>query len=140
MACAFLFSAPAWGQTLSPSSIPGVVTKALKQKFPASSNAKVTWERENGNYEANWGGKSGEDHSIQFSPSGAFVNMEIAISASQLPKGAVSYVAAHDKGTKISEAGKITDAQGTVTYEVEMKGKDLIFDSQGNFLKSGSGD
>jgi len=27
---------------------------------------------------------------------------------------------------------KITDAKGTVTYEVEIKGMDLIFDSNGN--------
>lgn len=34
--------------------VPEVVKKALLNKYPQAS--KVTWEKENGNYEANWGG------------------------------------------------------------------------------------
>ena len=34
------------------------------------------------------------------------------------------------------EAGLVTDASGTITYEAEMKGgKELIFDKEGNFIK-----
>jgi formylmethanofuran dehydrogenase subunit C len=39
------------------------------------------------------------------------------------------------KGAKIVEAGKVTNAAGTHMYEAEIKGKDLIFDENGNFLK-----
>ena len=43
----------------------------LRQKYPEAKN--VGWEKENGNYEANWGGKSGEDNSVQFTPSGSLL-------------------------------------------------------------------
>ncbi len=35
----------------------------------------------------------------------------------------------------MKEAAKITDAHGVVTYEAEVKGMDLLFDSAGKFLK-----
>ena len=113
--------------------VPSVVKTALAKKYPSAK--KVTWEKEKGNYEANWGGKSGEDHSAQFSPSGAFIEMVDAISVSSLPKNIAQYVASNYKGSKINEAGKVTDASGTETFEVELKKKTLIFDLKGNFLR-----
>jgi hypothetical protein len=44
-------------------------------------------------------------------------------------------VKAHYPGAKISEAGKVTDANGKISYEAEVKGKDLVFDENGNFVK-----
>ena len=41
----------------------------------------------------------------------------------------------HYNGAKIPEAGKVTDAQGKLSYEVEVHGKDIIFDQNGNFVK-----
>lgn len=41
----------------------------------------------------------------------------------------------HSKGAKITEAGKIADAKGTVFYEAEVHEKDLLFDEKGNFVK-----
>jgi len=115
-------------------SVPAVVKNALHKKYADAKNA--TWEKENGNYEANWGGKSGEDHSVQFTPSGNFIEIVNAIPVSELPASTVSYVKTHYKGTKITEAGKVTDAKGKTYYEAEVKGKDVIFDENGNFVKS----
>ena len=53
--------------------VPAKVKAALQQKYPEAKN--VGWEKENGNYEANWGGKSGEDNSVQFTPSGNFIEI-----------------------------------------------------------------
>ncbi len=114
--------------------VPAVVETALKQKYPEAKN--VTWEKEDGNYEANWGGKSGEDNSVQFTPSGAFIEIVKAIPVSSLPKPVIVYVSAHYKGAKITEAGKVTDAAGKTFYEAEVKGKDVIFDGNGNFVKA----
>ncbi|MDB5063242.1 MAG: hypothetical protein JWP67_3085, partial [Mucilaginibacter sp.] len=58
-----------------------------------------------------------------------------AIPVSSLPSGVAGYVKQHYKGAKIVEAGKVTDAKGTIMYEAEVKGKDLVFDEKGNFLK-----
>jgi len=113
--------------------VPSVVKNALEKKYPEAK--KVGWEKEDGNYEANWGGKSGEDNSVQFTPSGAFIEMVKAIPVSSLPSSVSVYISEHYKGSKITEAGKVTDATGKISYEVELKGKDLIFDENGNFVK-----
>ncbi|SHN25101.1 PepSY-like domain-containing protein [Mucilaginibacter sp. OK098] len=113
--------------------VPATVKSALTAKYPAA--ADVSWEKEKGNYEANWGGKSGEDMSVQFTPDGAFVEQVVAIKVSNLPAGVITYVKQHYKGVKITEAGKLTDAKGTLMYEAGVKGKDLVFDEKGNFLK-----
>ena len=115
--------------------VPAVVKSALVQKYPQSSSAKVTWETEKGNYEANWGGKSGEDNSVQFTPKGEFIEMVVAIPVSQLPKPVSDYVKGHYKSAKITEAGKVTDAQNKITYEAEVNGHDIIFDENGKYIK-----
>jgi len=120
-------------QDLKTKDVPAVVKSALAKKYPEAT--KVSWEKEKGNYEANWGGKSGEDNSVTFTPSGNFVEIVKAISVSDLPKTVAPYVKAHYKGAKITEAGRVTDATGKTLYEAEIKGKDLIFDENGNFLK-----
>src|SRR6185312_12206965 len=70
--------------------VPAKVRSALKQKYPEAKN--VGWEKENGNYEANWGGKSGEDNSVQFTPSGNFIEIVKAIPVSQLPANTIAYI------------------------------------------------
>jgi hypothetical protein len=111
---------------------PSVVKSALKSKYPEAP--KVTWEKENGNYEANWGGRSGEDMSVQFTPSGEFVEVVKAISITDLPAAVGPYVKSHFNGAASKEAGKVTDAKGKQTYEVEIKGKDLIFSLDGKYI------
>ncbi len=125
----------ATAQDLKTSDVPAEVKSACMKKFPESSKAKVAWEKEKGNYEANWGGKSGEDNSAMFTPAGKFIEFVKAIHVSKLPADAIKYVKENKKGATISEAGLVTDAKGTVTYEAEVKGKDLIFDKDGKFLK-----
>ena len=121
------------GQNLKASAVPTVVKTALVKKYPNST--KVLWEKEDGNYEANWGGRSGEDNSVLFTPAGTFIEIVNTIPVSQLPAKVGPYIKDHYKGAKILEAGKVTDANGTLTYEAEIKGTALIFDTSGNFLK-----
>ncbi len=130
---AIILMGSACGQDLKTSQVPANVKTACMKKYPEATN--IAWEKENGNYEANWGGKSGEDNSAMFTPSGVFVEIVKAIPVSQLPASAITYVKEHENGATIREAGLVTDANGTVTYEAEIKGKDLIFDKDGKFLK-----
>jgi Putative beta-lactamase-inhibitor-like, PepSY-like len=120
-------------QDLQSKDVPEAVKTAFTKKYPDAK--KVSWEKEKGNYEANWGGKSGEDSSVTFTPSSIFVEIVIAIPVSQLPSSVAPYVNNHYKGAKIREAGKVTDAAGRQMYEAEIKGKDLIFDENGVFIK-----
>ena len=127
------YATPVKAQDLKEKDVPEVVKSTLAKKYRDAK--KVSWEKEKGNYEANWGGKSGEDNSAIFTPSGNFIEIVQAIPIDQLPASIAPYVAKHYNGAKIKEAGKVTDASGKHMYEVEIKGKDLIFDEKGNFLK-----
>ena len=113
--------------------VPVAVSSALMKKYPAAT--KVTWEDEDGNYEANWGGKDGEANSVLLTPTGEFVEIVEAIPVNELPAATLQYIKAHYKSAKIKEAGKVTDKHGKTSYEVEVNRKDVIFDHQGNFVK-----
>ena len=114
--------------------VPATVKTALSKKYPEAS--KVTWEKEKANYEANWGGKSGEDNSVQFTPAGVFIEIVKAIQVSELPSPVRTYVKDHYKGSKITEAGRVTNAAGKTSYEAEVNKRDIIFGEQGNFVKA----
>ncbi|HXB08463.1 MAG TPA: PepSY-like domain-containing protein [Puia sp.] len=132
-ALALAIAAPSTAQHLKTSDVPATVKTALTKKYPAATG--VTWEKEKGNYEANWGGKSKEDNSVVFTPEGGFVEQVVAIPVTGLPAGVADYVKKNYPGAKITEAGKVTDAAGKISFEAEVKGKDLIFDETGKFLK-----
>jgi hypothetical protein len=129
-----LINTQGFAQKVKADDVPAAVKSALSQKYPDASN--VTWEKEKGNFEANWGGKSKEDNSVVFTPAGHFVEQVKAISVADLPAAVPQYVKKNYSGAKITEAGKVTDANGKVTYEAEVKGKDLIFDENGNYVKT----
>ena len=113
--------------------VPSVVKSALYRKYPTAKH--IAWEKEKGNYEANWAGKSGEDSSVQFTPAGDFIEIVNAIPVNQLPEPVIVYVNKHYKGARISEAGKVTDAKGKISYEAEVR-KNLIFDENGNVVQA----
>jgi hypothetical protein len=135
---AFVFMCRTYSQDVKSSQVPMIVKSACTKRFPTSS--AISWEKENGNYEANWGGRSGEDTSAQFTPTGIFVELEKAINISELPASIITYVKEHDNRAKIKEARIITDVNGKVSYEAEVKGKDLMFDENGRFLTTAAGD
>lgn len=134
----FLAFGTASAQDIHADRVPSVVRTAFYHKY-APGSVKVSWEIEKGNYEANWGGKSGEDNSAQFTPAGVFLEYAQAIPMSDLPASVVPYVKAHYK-TKPREAAAVTNAAGDQTYEVEIKGKDLVFAKDGSFVKEEAGD
>jgi hypothetical protein len=115
--------------------VPAVVKSANLKKYPQSKTYHVTWEKENGNYEANWGGKDGEANSVTYTPSGTFVEIVKEVPRSQLPGSVQNYIKAHYKNAKFGDVGKVLDAQGKTSYEVEINRKDVIFDENGRFVK-----
>src|ERR1700730_14920020 len=97
-------------QDLKEKDVPPAVKAAFSKKYPDAK--KVSWEKEKGNYEANWGGKSGEDNAVLFTPSASFLEMVVALLVNQLPAGVAAYISKHYNGAAIKEAGKVTDASG----------------------------
>lgn len=127
-----LFAGAAYAQK-KPIVVPQVVKTEFSKKYPTVK--KVTWETENGNFEGNWGGKSGEDYTVMYTPAGEFLESTKAIAVSKLPKKVLDYLKEHYKGMKVKEAALVTDAKGVSSYEAEVNKKDVIFDINGNFVK-----
>lgn len=122
-----------FAQKLKGTDVPAVVKTALAQKYPAATG--VVWEKEKANYEANWGGRSGEDNSVVFTPQGNLVETVVTIPVTSLPAGVAAYLNKNYPGAKIKEAGKVTNADGRITYEAEVNRKDLVFDESGKFVR-----
>lgn len=120
-------------QKIQKKNVPASVRSALHKKFPEAG--KVLWEIEDSNYEAGFKLK-GTTFSVLLNPSGNVIETETAISIAELAAPIKEYVNRNFPGQKIKEAAKITDAVGIVTYEAEVKGKDLIFDHNGKFIEA----
>ncbi len=111
---------------------PAAVKAAFAKRFPAAT--AVAWEKEDANYEAEFrAGKVAT--SAVFTARGEFKEVERAALPTALPAPVLPYLQQHYAGQKIKEVARIEDASGTVTWETEISGKDLIFNAAGKFLR-----
>jgi hypothetical protein len=121
----------AFGQKLDAAKVPEPVKTTFTTKY---SGITPKWEKEDGNYEASFK-QNGKSISAMFTPVGIFTESEMDIAVSDLPATVLAYLKDHYAGKTIKEGAKITKADGTVNYEAEVNGKDVIFDANGRFLK-----
>ena len=113
-----LISFMAFTQKVTPEKVPAPVKQAFAKKFPAATNVK--YEMENKDYEISFKNK-GTEMSVNFDPSGKWLETETEIKISDLPKEVSASVANNFAGFKISEASKNeTPGQGLV-YEMDLK-------------------
>lgn len=132
MTVAAMITSLTFAQKLQEKDVPAPVKTAFQKNFPQAKVEK--WEKEGVNFEAEFE-LNKTKQSVLFDAQGNLLETEVEIKLTQLPKGVLEYVKANYKGQKVKEAAKITDAKGTVTYEAEIKGMDLLFDSNGKFIK-----
>ncbi|KQC00026.1 PepSY-like domain-containing protein [Pedobacter sp. Hv1] len=118
-----------FAQKLSAKKVPAAITAAFAKNH--ASITKVSWEMEKTNYEAGFM-LNGKETSEVYTAQGVLVETEVAINVAELPEAVKMKL----KGKKVAEAAKITKADGTVVYEAEVGGKDLLFDAKGNMIKS----
>ncbi len=124
-------SLTAYTQKKDASKVPALVKESFTRQFPG---AEPKWEKENGKYEANF--KQGNNEmSALFEATGTMTESEMEIQVAELPETVKNYIKAHYKGANIKGAAKITVATGKIEYEAAIKGKDIIFDTLGNFIK-----
>jgi hypothetical protein len=121
-----------YAQKVQEAEVPASVKTTFKKEYPSVKEAK--WEKEKGNYEASFD-LNKVDNSVLIDAQGNLIEKEVEIELKQLPQGVLEYVKKNYAGKEPKEAAKITDAKGVVTYEAEMKGMDILFDSTGKFLK-----
>jgi hypothetical protein len=131
MIALIMFSFASFGQKTKEQNVPQVIKNALHEKFPNATEVK--WDKEENNYEASFKNNK-VDNSILFNANGKIIETEIAITVSQLPKKALQYLNDNFKNQKVKEAAKIITEKGNLIYEAEIKGKDLFFDENGNFI------
>ena len=111
---------------------PAAVKASFTKLYP--NVAKVKWEKEGANYEAEFD-LNKQETSCLFDAGGNLLETETEIAISDLPKSVSDYVAKNYSGQKISEASKIVDSKKITVYEAEIKEGDLIFDDKGIFIK-----
>lgn len=119
-------------QKLDASKVPAAVREAFAKQYPNIKDVK--WEMEDGKYEASFK-QDGKSMSTLQNAQGNITETETSIKVEELPASASAYVKEHYKGQSIKEASKITKANGEINFEAELKGKDVVFDATGKFLK-----
>lgn len=118
-------------QKVKEAEVPAAVKASFAKKYPA---AVAKWEKEAGKYEAGFK-KDGNAMSALFEANGNMTESEMDIKVADLPASVLGYVKAHYKGKTIKESAKIIKADGTVNYEAEVAGTDVIFDTNGKFIQ-----
>jgi hypothetical protein len=113
--------------------MPPVAAKtAFEKAFPAAGNVK--WGKENAGYEANFSLK-GKQMAAVYDNNGILKETEEDIKIIALPSPVTAYIKTHYANVAIKEAAKITKTGGEINYEAEVNKKDLIFDSNGKFIR-----
>ncbi|HQV54233.1 MAG: PepSY-like domain-containing protein [Chitinophagaceae bacterium] len=126
-----IISFVACGQKLKASKVPAIVKESFAKQFPG---ATAKWEKEDGKFEAGFTFQN-NSMSALFEANGTMTESEIEIEISELPANILAYLKTNHNGTTIKEVAKITKANGEMIYEAEIKGKDLLFDMNGNFIE-----
>jgi hypothetical protein len=119
-------------QKLKDSEVPSAVKEAQEQLYPKIKVSK--WEKEENLYEASFLVNKIETSTV-YDPAGALMATETEIAPSELPANVTHYVKRVLGGKKITDASKILDATGSLSYEAEVEGIDYLFDSNGTFVK-----
>lgn len=118
-------------QKVKEEKVPAAVVASLHKMYPDVKD--YDWMLEDGNYEAEYK-VNGLEAAVVFDTHGNLLESEQEIAISELPAVCAEYVSKNYAGKKIREASQITDAKGVKSYEAELKGMDVIFDSAGNFI------
>ena len=120
---------------------PAAVKTAFAKDFPGKE-AKA-WEAEHGGFEVEFK-MDGVDASAVYDKTGHRKETEVSIKTSELPAAATEYIKKNHASQMITEAAKITNDKNVVTYEAEVgkdgKNIDLIFDTNGKFIKQSKED
>ena len=113
-------------------SAPVAAKASFTKAYPVAT--KVKWEKEDANYEVTFV-INGNEISTIYDGKGILQESEQEMKVTELPSVIASYMKEHYKGIAVIGAAKITKADGSINYEAAIKGKDVLFDAKGKFLK-----
>jgi len=112
---------------------PEAAKTAFAKAYPGAT--KVKWEKEDGNYEVTFVDKSNNEISAIYNAKGILQESEQEMKATALPASVLTYIKEHYKGVHLKGGAKITKGDGSINYEAAIKGKDVLFDANGKFIK-----
>jgi hypothetical protein len=112
--------------------IPDNIKEALYKYFPNAQD--IDWEIQKGKYEAEFTG-GGYERSVLFDGRGKVLETKTQISVIDLPVPAVQYIVRNYKDSEITKASRIIDFSGNTTFDIEIGGKDFLFNAYGKFLQ-----
>jgi hypothetical protein len=121
--------------------VPASVEKAFAKDYP---NVKdVNWDAEGKDFEAEFK-LNGVDCSANYDKTGHLMEVETTIKSAELPNAVLDYISKNYGAYKLIATAKITDDKNVASYEAEVglngKSIDLVFDSNGKFVKKEEGD
>lgn len=127
------FVTQAQAQKIKAKDVPAPVMDAFKKSYPDIQ--KTYWGKDSIHYHvAFYTGKA--PMSVTYDSTGKIVIAEMQMPVEELPSGIVEYVQKNYPGEIFKDVAQITDEKGIVTYEIEVKDMDLVFDAKGNLISS----
>lgn len=121
-----------------------------KKEVKVTEKAKACFAKNYPNVkDVKWGKESKDDFEAEFKQNGTAISVvidaegnlketETEIAKSKLPKGVEEFVAKNHKGWSITEAAKIVDDKGNVTFEAQISkdktNKELMFTKDGKLI------
>lgn len=126
------FTTGIFAQSMPASKVPAAVQSGLTKQYAKA--VKIKWEKEGNDFEASFSSEN-RKISILLNTKGEILETEEEIAATKVPVAALGYVQKKYPKTAIKEMAKITKQNGEVVYELEVKGKDFLFDEKGNIVK-----
>lgn len=121
-----------YAQNIKETKVPAIVLDAFKKEH--SEIKSSNWEKEGDNYEVEFK-LNGLENAIVYDSNGNWIEKEVEIKPSELPKNALDYFERNLPGKKIKEACIIESADGKIIYEAEVGDTEYQFQSEGKLLK-----
>lgn len=114
------------------------VPENIKNIFMKSHpNATILkWNDESPVWEAKY--KDGDETgAVSYNADCAITETELVVNETQLPNDSLipNYIKTNYPNEKIQSCEKITKANGSITYEIQITGKEVVFDHAGKFLE-----
>ncbi len=119
-------------QAVKQKNVPEVVVNKMKSLYPDAS--KIKWVMDDGMYIASFTANEKKTE-VVLSKAGIFSSSDTEITVSQLPAEVTYYLVANFDNIQSLEVEMETDANGIVTYEIEVDGTEYIFSPDGKLLK-----
>ncbi len=121
--------------TIESTAVPEAVLTSFKERFITGTDIK--WHKRNANFGVEFTqGQSKFD--ATFLPDGELIEVEAAVNLDMIPKTLTDYILVTYKDATILEADRVMNKDGNF-YEVEIEHddqeKELVFDTEGNFMK-----